>query len=53
MNFLDDLRAEWIAMRKSLGEHIAYLEVGNKIHPIDQDPNEARWCTNKPMPLHF
>ena len=37
MNFLDDLRAEWIAIRKSLGHHIA----GNNIHPIDQDPNEA------------
>ena len=35
------LRAEWIAIRKSLGDHIAYLEAGNKIHPIDQDPNEA------------
>ena len=41
MNFLDDLRAEWIAIRKSLGDHIAYLEAGNKIHPIDRDPNEA------------
>ena len=41
MNFLDDLRAEWIAIRKSLGDHIAYLEAGNRIHPIDQDPNEA------------
>ena len=41
MNFLDDLRAEWIAIRKSLGDRIAYLEAGNKIHPIDQDPNEA------------
>ena len=41
MNVLDDLRAEWIAIRKSLGDHIAYLEAGNKIHPIDQDPDEA------------
>jgi hypothetical protein len=41
MNILDDLRAEWIAIRKSLGDHIAYLEAGNKIHPIAQDPNEA------------
>ena len=41
MNVLDDLRAEWIAIRKSLGDHIAYLETGNKIHPIGQDPNEA------------
>jgi hypothetical protein len=41
MNILDDLRAEWIAIRKSLGDHIAYLEVGNKIHPIGQDPDEA------------
>ena len=41
MNILDDLRAEWIAIRKSLGDHIAYLEAGNKIHPIDQDPDEA------------
>ena len=41
MNTLDDLRAEWIAMRKSLGDHIAYLEAGNKIHPIDQEANEA------------
>ena len=41
MNFLDDLRAEWIAIRKSLGDHIACLEAGNRIHPIDQDPNEA------------
>jgi hypothetical protein len=29
MNILDDLRAEWIAIRKSLGDHIAYLEAGN------------------------
>ena len=42
MNFLDDIRAEWIAMRKSLGEHIAHLEAGNKIRPIDRDPNEGR-----------
>ena len=41
MNILDDLRAEWIAIRKSLGEHIAYLEAGNKIHPICQNPDEA------------
>jgi hypothetical protein len=41
MNILDDLRAEWIAVRKSLGDHIAYLEAGNKIHPVGQDPNEA------------
>ena len=42
MNFLDDLRAEWIAIRKSLGDHIAYLEAGNKIHPIDQDPTKRQ-----------
>jgi hypothetical protein len=41
MNILDDLRAEWIAIRKSLGDHIAYLEAGNKIHPIGQDADEA------------
>jgi hypothetical protein len=41
MNTLDDLRAEWIQIRKSLGRHIAYLEAGNKIHPIDQDPEKA------------
>jgi len=41
MNILDDLRAEWIAIRKSLGDHIAYLEAGNKIHPIGQDSYEA------------
>ena len=41
MNFLDDVRAEWIAIRKSLGDHIAYLEAGNKIYPIDQDPDDA------------
>ena len=41
MNVLDDLRAEWIAIRKSLGDHIAHFEAGNKIHPIDQDPDEA------------
>jgi hypothetical protein len=41
MNILDDLRAEWIAMRKSLGDHIAYLEAGNKIHPINQEADEA------------
>jgi hypothetical protein len=37
MNTLDNLRAEWIDTRRSLGAHIAYLEAGNKIHPIDQD----------------
>jgi hypothetical protein len=31
MNILDDLRAEWIAVRKSLGDRIAYLEAGNKV----------------------
>ncbi len=41
MNELDTLRAEWIALRKSLGEHIATFEAGNKIHPIDQDPDVA------------
>ena len=41
MNTLDDLRAEWIAVRKSLTSHIIYLEAGNKIHPIDQDADEA------------
>jgi hypothetical protein len=41
MNILDDLRAEWIAIRKSLGDHIAYLEAGNRIHPIGQDPDEV------------
>jgi hypothetical protein len=41
MNILDDLRAEWIAIRKSLGDHIAYLAAGNKIHPIGQDPDDA------------
>ena len=41
MNILDDLRAEWIAIRKNLGDHIAYLEAGNKIHLINQGPNEA------------
>jgi hypothetical protein len=34
MNTLDNLRAEWIETRRSLGAHIAYLEAGNKIHPI-------------------
>ena len=41
MNILDDLRAEWIAVRKSLGDHIAYLEAGNKIHGIGRDSDEA------------
>jgi hypothetical protein len=41
MNTLDDLRAEWIAIRKSLGRYIAYLEAGNKIHPIGQDSDKA------------
>ena len=40
MNILDDLRAEWIAIRKS-GDHIAYLEAGRKIHPIGQNSDEA------------
>ncbi len=41
MNTLDDLRADWIEIRKSLGRHIAYFEAGNKIHPIGQDSNKA------------
>ncbi len=41
MNTLDNLRAQWIETRKSLAVHIAYLEAGNKIHPINQDANEA------------
>src|ERR1700693_6035225 len=41
MNILDDLRAEWIAIRKSLGGHIAYLEAGNKIHPVGSASDEA------------
>jgi hypothetical protein len=42
MNFLDDLRAEWIAIRKSLGDHIAYLEAGNKIGPAEAIPFGSR-----------
>ena len=38
-NILDDLRTEWIAM--SPGDHMAYLEAGNKIHPIGQNPDKA------------
>lgn len=41
MSPLDDLRAEWIQLRKSLEGHIAHLEAGNKIRPIDQDPDQA------------
>ncbi len=41
MNTLDDLRAEWITVRRSLGSHIAYLEAGNRIRPIDQDADQA------------
>src|SRR4051812_43096531 len=41
MNTLDDLRAEWIEVRRSLGRHIAHLEAGNPIHPIGQDPDKA------------
>ena len=41
MNTLDDLRADWIEIRKSLSRHIAYFEAGNKIHPIGQDPDKA------------
>lgn len=41
MNILDNLRAEWIETRKNLGRHIAELEAGNKIHPIDQDADKA------------
>jgi hypothetical protein len=41
MNTLDDLRAEWIELRRNLGRHIAYLEAGNTIHPIGQDPEQA------------
>jgi hypothetical protein len=41
MNTLDDLRAEWIEVRKGLARHIAHLEAGNKIHPIDQDADRA------------
>jgi hypothetical protein len=43
MNVLDDLRAEWNAIRKSLGDHIAYLEAGNKIHPISRDTHEKQY----------
>ena len=41
MNTLDDLRAEWIEIRKRLGGHITHLEAGNKIHPLDQDFDKA------------
>jgi len=41
MNTLDDLRAQWIETRKNLAHYIAYLEAGNKIHPIDQDSDKA------------
>jgi hypothetical protein len=41
MNTLDNLRAEWIETRRRLGSHIAHLEAGNKIHPIDQDADKA------------
>jgi hypothetical protein len=41
MNTLDDLRADWIALRKSLGAHITFLEAGGRIHPVGQDPEKA------------
>ncbi len=41
MNILDDLRAEWIETRRNLSRHIAYLEAGNKVRPIDRDPDKA------------
>lgn len=41
MNTLDDLRADWIEIRKSLGRHIAYFEAGKRIHPSGQDPDKA------------
>jgi hypothetical protein len=41
MNTLNDLRAEWIETRRSLGRHIVDLENGTKIHPIDQDSTQA------------
>ena len=41
MNNLDDLRAEWIELRKSLGRHIAEFEAGGKIRPIGQEPGKA------------
>ena len=41
MNILDDLRAEWIEVRKNLGRHIAHLEAGGKIHPHEQNSDQA------------
>ncbi len=41
MNTLNNLRAEWIEVRTSLGRHIAHLEAGNEVHPIGQDAGIA------------
>ncbi len=41
MNNLDDLRAEWIELRKSLSRHIAEFEAGERIRPIGQEPGKA------------
>lgn len=41
MNNLDDLRAEWIELRKSLGRHIAEFEAEERIRPINQEPGKA------------
>jgi hypothetical protein len=35
------LRAEWIALRRSLSKHIAYLKAGNTIHPFESEPRQA------------
>ncbi len=38
---VEELRAEWSALGGSLNRHVAYLESGEKIYPIDQDADSA------------
>jgi hypothetical protein len=41
MGELDDLRQQWLATRDMLVERIAYVEAGNGISPITEDPATA------------
>jgi hypothetical protein len=38
---VEELRAEWSALRDSLNRHITYLEAGGKIYPVCQDADSA------------
>jgi hypothetical protein len=38
---INDLRNDWLGARISLGDQIEFLEAGNRIHTLGENPEKA------------